>query len=85
MRNMWPLIIGIVAIVAIIAWVSTRNGTRENEPTSAFGNVVQGVGDKIDQAGNEMKADASASSADANFDAAKEKLGIGDNSSTNVE
>lgn len=83
-RNMWPLVIGVIAVVAIIAWVATRHEA-ETQPTSALGNVVEGIGDKLDQAGNQIKADANASSADANFDAAKEKLGIEPSSNTTTE
>ncbi|MBI1309211.1 MAG: hypothetical protein GC129_05105 [Proteobacteria bacterium] len=73
-NSLIALVVGIVAIAAVIYLVTAHDKT--DEPTTALGHVVQGVGDKLDQASYEMKADSSENSASSNFDAAKKDLGI---------
>lgn len=83
-RSMWPLVIGALVVIAVVVWAAIRHEdvqtARQRQSEGAFGNVMEGVGSKIDQITHETRANAAAADADMQFDAAKSKLGLGDDS-----
>jgi hypothetical protein len=81
MMNNRILLIGavVVIVVAGVAYaLGHRNALNYNngQPQGVLGNVMAGLSDSINQAGNQAKANADRESARQHFDAAKSALGI---------
>jgi hypothetical protein len=76
MNNRTLLVVAVVVIV--VAGVAYAMGHRnaDNQPQGVLGNAMAGISDKIDQASNQAKADASGNSAQQHFDSVKSALGI---------